>query len=174
MRQFHTPSEAAQWLRSRVSGNLQTDSRKVQSGDGFIAWPGLATDARQHVAGALARGAAACLVEHEGVTSFNFEDERVASYVQLKAASGPVAGAYFGQPSDQLKVMAVTGTNGKTSVAWWLAQGLSNLKQSAEIPCGVVGTLGVGRPPRLGCSAVATPDAMPVLLSTGMTTPDPV
>ena len=154
MRQLHTPSEAAQWLHSRVTGSLQTDSRQVQPGDGFIAWPGAATDARQHVAGALARGAAACLVEHEGVSSFKFEDERVASFGQLKAASGPIAADYFGQPSDRLKVLAVTGTNGKTSVAWWLAQALSNLKQSALMPCGLVGTLGIGRPPQPGRSAV--------------------
>lgn len=174
MQQLHTPSHAAQWLHSRVTGSLQTDSRQVQPGDGFIAWPGAATDARQHVADALALGAVACLVEHEGVAGFAFEDERVASYAQLKAASGPIAADYFGQPSHQLKVLAVTGTNGKTSVAWWLAQSLSNLKQSTHIPCGIVGTLGIGRPPLSGRSTIDSQGGEPLLLSTGMTTPDPV
>lgn len=169
MQTFHTPLEAAQWLRARVTGTLQTDSRLVQAGDGFIAWPGAATDARAHVAGALARGACACLVEHTGVDAFGFTDARVASFEQLKAVSGPIASAYFEQPSNTLQVLAVTGTNGKTSTAWWLAQALSNLKQVTPIPCGLVGTLGIGQPPCPGA-----PQNAPTLISTGMTTPDPV
>jgi UDP-N-acetylmuramyl-tripeptide synthetase len=57
-------------------------------------------------------------------------------------------------------VVAVTGTNGKTSTTWWLAQALSNQEHSALGPCALVGTLGVGLAGRLE--------------STGMTTPDPV
>jgi UDP-N-acetylmuramoyl-L-alanyl-D-glutamate--2,6-diaminopimelate ligase len=159
MREFHTPIEAAQWLRAQVSGNLHTDSRKVGVGDGFIAWPGAATDGRQYVAAALAQGAAACLVERAGAEDFEFDDARIATYAGLKAASGPVAAAYYAQPSQQLDVLAVTGTNGKTSTSWWLAQALSAL--TPPIPCGLVGTLGVGR----------APDAV---VSTGLTTPDPV
>jgi murE/murF fusion protein len=55
-------------------------------------------------------------------------------------------------------VLAVTGTNGKTSTAWWLAQGLSNV----NVPCGVIGTLGVGQPPNVEHTGLTTPD--PVLL----------
>jgi len=152
--------EAVHWLQTRVTGNLRTDSRQLQPGDGFLAWPGAATDARQHVVGALAAGAAACLVEQAGIEGFAFDDPRVASYSGLKAASGPLASLYFGQPSQALQVLAVTGTNGKTSTAWWLAQALSNLKQVAPISCGLVGTLGIGVPPHV--------------VSTGLTTPDPV
>ena len=167
MRLLNTPLEAASWLRARVTGTLQTDSRKVRAGDGFIAWPGAATDARQHVAAALARGASACLVEHVGVEMYAFTGESVAAYAQLKAASGPIAAAYFEHPTQHLQVLAVTGTNGKTSTAWWLAQALSNLKQEPYMPCGLVGTLGIGRPP---LPSAPTSE----LVSTGMTTPDPV
>nr|MBP8136546.1 UDP-N-acetylmuramoyl-L-alanyl-D-glutamate--2,6-diaminopimelate ligase [Rhodoferax sp.] len=80
MMKLTTPSIAAQWLRERVTGTLQTDSRKVSAGDGFIAWPGAATDGRYHVVDALNRGAQACLVEYFGVEAFGFEDTRVASY----------------------------------------------------------------------------------------------
>ena len=73
------PSQAVQWLRARVTGALQTDSRQVQPGDGFIAWPGAATDGRAHVQDALARGAAACLVEHEGVDAFVLDGADTAS-----------------------------------------------------------------------------------------------
>jgi UDP-N-acetylmuramoyl-L-alanyl-D-glutamate--2,6-diaminopimelate ligase len=69
-----------------------------------------------------------------------------------------VADAYYEQPSQALQVLAVTGTNGKTSTAWWLAQALSS--PVLQKVCGLVGTLGVGR--------------LPDLITTGMTTPDPV
>jgi UDP-N-acetylmuramyl-tripeptide synthetase len=161
MRELHTPQESAAWLRARVTGTLHCDSRKVQAGDGFIAWPGAATDGRRHVPAALAQGATACLVERDGVEVFAFEDESIASYAQLKSATGPIAAAYFEQPTQRLDVLAVTGTNGKTSTAWWLAQALSNVRPHA-IPCGVVGTLGVGRPPQVDFVGLTTPD--PVLL----------
>ena len=156
--QLHTPELAANWLRERVTGSLSTDSRKLGKGDGFVAWPGAATDGRQYVAAALAAGAAACLVEHEGAAVYAFDDERVATYAGLKAATGPIASAYFGAPSRQLQVLAVTGTNGKTSTAWWLAQALGRLGRK----CGVVGTLGIGEPGAMVFNGLTTPD--PVLL----------
>ena len=162
MLELHTPIDAADWLRGCVSGTIDVDSRRLRPGDGFIAWPGAAHDARRHVAAALAAGAGACLVEREGVEQFAFSDPRVAAYAQLKAASGPIAAAYFGNPSQQIDVLAVTGTNGKTSTVWWLAQALSNLRRAPSIPCGMVGTLGIGRPGEIVASGLTTPD--PVLL----------
>ncbi len=162
LQRLGSPQEAAAWLRARVTGTLRTDSRQLQPGDGLLAWPGAAADARAHVASALAAGAQACLVEHDGVHAFGLTDTRIATYAGLKAASGLVADAWFGAPSQSLAVLAVTGTNGKTSTAWWLAQALSNLNPELAkgLPCGVIGTLGVGVPPNL--------------VSTGLTTPDPV
>ncbi|RYZ10923.1 MAG: UDP-N-acetylmuramoyl-L-alanyl-D-glutamate--2,6-diaminopimelate ligase [Comamonadaceae bacterium] len=158
MRQLHHPDEAADWLRSRGIRSLFADSRQVGAADGFVAWPGAATDGRRHVAAALAQGAAACLVEQDGVEAFAFADERVACYAGLKAATGPVAAAFYGHPSLELDVLAVTGTNGKTSTAWWLAEALSRLPGAAQSPCGLVGTLGVGMPPRLRHTGLTTPD----------------
>lgn len=151
------------WLRERVTGTLQTDSRQVMPGDGFVAWPGAATDGRAHVGEALARGATACLVEQEGIERFGFEVPQVAALRGLKAALGLIATEWFGLPTHRLDVLAVTGTNGKTSTAWWLAEALNVLdRERLGVPggCAVVGTLGAGRPP--------------VLETTGMTTPDPV
>lgn len=169
MLELRTPTEAAHWLRSRITGTLQTDSRKVGPGDGFLAWPGAATDARHHVASALAQGATACLVECEGHEAFAFEGDALACYAQLKAASGPVADAYYQHPSQALDVIAITGTNGKTSSAWWLAQALSNLKLVEQVPCAMVGTLGMGIPPAPRATHWASD-----LVVTGLTTPDPV
>lgn len=160
---LRTPREAARWLRERVRGTLHTDSRRVRAGDGFIAWPGAASDGRAFVANALAQGALACLVEQAGSERFAFAaDAPVAAYSGLKAACGPIADAYYESPSRDLPLIAITGTNGKTSSAWWLAHALSRAEAARFAPCALVGTLGIGVPPHLESTGLTTPD--PVLL----------
>lgn len=149
-----SPAQAAAWLRGRVTGQLTCDSRDVAEGDGFIAWPGAATDGRRFVGTALKSGARACLVEQQGLTDFEFEGPRIAAYTGLKQALGPIAACYFHTPSAQLDVVAVTGTNGKTSTTWLLAQALSKAGQR----CGVVGTLGIGEPGAMRDNGLTTPD----------------
>ena len=185
---LHTSADAAAWLAVRVppSGRatLRIDSRQVGPGDAFIAWPGHAIDGRQFVPAALAAGAAACLIEAEGAGAFELDpaDARIARLPGLKAATGEVAAAWFGQPGRRLQVIAVTGTNGKSSTAWWTAQALTALGRR----CGLVGTLGMGEPP-LAAPAGEPPLVVPVseppaaaaadvdaLVYTGLTTPDPV
>jgi UDP-N-acetylmuramyl-tripeptide synthetase len=171
MQTLHSPTQAAAWLRQHVTGHLCTDSRAVHPGDGFIAWPGAATDGRAYVSSALSQGAGACLIEAQGAEKWleqwsvgDIQNQaQVAAYAGLKADTGWIANAYYEQPSKSLKVLAVTGTNGKTSTTWWLAQALNALglaQQNHATRCAVVGTLGVGEPPHL--------------YATGMTTPDPV
>jgi UDP-N-acetylmuramyl-tripeptide synthetase len=152
------------WLAGRGVNQLTVDSREVAprvaqgQSPGFIAWPGAARDGRAFVAQALAQGARACLVEAEGVEAFAFDDARIAAVPGLKARLALIAHAFNSGPSEKLDVVAVTGTNGKTSTSWWTAQALSALGR----PCGVIGTLGVGQP--------GAGDFEP----TGLTTPDPV
>ncbi|MFZ3221418.1 MAG: UDP-N-acetylmuramoyl-L-alanyl-D-glutamate--2,6-diaminopimelate ligase, partial [Rhodoferax sp.] len=105
----------------------------------------------------------------EGLTLAGLDDDRMGSYAGLKADTGAIAAEFFSHPSRQLAVVAVTGTNGKTSTAWWLAQALSALPAAQALPCGVIGTLGVGRPPAADQGAQ---DA--AVIATGLTTPDPV
>lgn len=162
MKTLEHPQAVADWLRERVTGVLQCDSRRVGAGDGFVAWPGAATDGRRYVAAALQAGAVAALVEHDGVEAFGFDDDRILAVPGLKSLAGPIASAFHGDPTAGLDVVAFTGTNGKTSCAWWMAQLLSSLQR----PCAVVGTLGIGLPP-----AGERPST---IVSTGLTTPDPV
>ncbi|MFN7122027.1 MAG: UDP-N-acetylmuramoyl-L-alanyl-D-glutamate--2,6-diaminopimelate ligase [Hydrogenophaga sp.] len=157
MQTMDQPRDVAAWLRATVTGALQCDSRRLQPGDGFVAWPGAATDGRRYVSAALASGAVAALVKLEGVETFGLTDARVLAVPGLKAQAGAIASEFYGQPSAALDVLAITGTNGKTSCAWWTAQLLSVCAR----PCAVVGTLGMGQP---GSALVAT----------GLTTPDPV
>ena len=156
---FEHLQPAIDWLRARVTGQLRTDSRLVEPGDGFIAWPGGVTDGRRHVAAALERGAVACLVEQQGIEAFDLPGP-VAAFTGLKAVTALIADQWLAHPSRQLQVLAVTGTNGKTSTAWWLAHALANYQNGQHKGCAMVGTLGIGVPPQV--------------VSTGMTTPDPV
>ncbi len=164
MLRLNSVEHAAQWLQERVGrGALRTDNRRLQAGDAFIAWPGAANDGRKYAAAALQAGASACLVEAEGVATYGFDDARIAQLEGLKAASGPIAAAYYEQPSQALDVIAMTGTNGKTSTAWWIAQSLNLLRKSehtTQYSCGLIGTFGLGTPGQM--------------VSTGLTTPDPV
>ena len=152
------------WLAAQGVKQLTVDSREIVprvaqgQAPGFIAWPGAARDGRAFVPQALQAGARACLVEADGAEAFGFTDARVAAVSGLKTRLAEIAHAFYARPSEQLDVVAVTGTNGKTSTSWWTAQALSALGRR----CGVIGTLGVGQP--------GTGD----FVSTGLTTPDPV
>jgi murE/murF fusion protein len=158
----HLPDTASAlaWLRTQGVADLTVDSRAVSSlqGVAFIAWPGAARDGRAYVQQALQAGALACLVEADGVEAFGFDDARIAAVPGLKARSAEIAHGFYGEPSAALQVVAVTGTNGKTSTSWWTAQVL----EAIGLPCGVVGTLGVGQVRDGG------------VVHTGLTTPDPI
>ena len=153
---LRTPQEAADWLRLRILGTLRADSRELQAGDGFLAWPGAAVDARRLVPAALQAGAAACLIEREGSEALGLDlsDARLGLYEGLRADAAPVASAFFGEPSARMDLLAVTGTNGKTSTSWWLAQALAALGRR----CAIAGTLGLGEPGRLSATGLTTPD----------------
>jgi UDP-N-acetylmuramoyl-L-alanyl-D-glutamate--2,6-diaminopimelate ligase len=88
----------------------------------------------------------------------------------MKAATGQIAAAYFDEPSQALSVVASTGTNGKTSTAWWTSQTLNLLGKRA----GFVGTLGVGVPPLPLPGATGDAKHDWTIQATGLTTPDPV
>jgi UDP-N-acetylmuramyl-tripeptide synthetase len=162
-RLLHSVADALAWLAQHGAVSLTTDSRQVMPGDAFVAWPGATRDGRQFVGEALGKDAAACIVEAEGAAAFSLDGEpRIAAMRSLKATAGPLASGFFGKPSQRLKVIAATGTNGKTSTAWWTAQALTALGQRS----GVIGTLGIGEPP-----SHSEPGSMN---SNGLTTPDPV
>ena len=153
---------ALAWLRAHGARALVADSRRVRPGDAFVAWPGAATDARRYVSAALQAGAVAALVEAEGLQPWLDgaawpPAAPVAALADLKACAGPLASAFWGHPSRRVPLVAVTGTNGKTSTAWWSAQALA----AADCDAGLIGTLGIGRPGGR-------------LEPTGLTTPDPI
>ena len=168
---------ALDWLRAAGVRRLVVDSRQVQPADAFLACSVAAHDARRFVPQALAAGAGACIVAAEGVETFGFDDERVAALPGLRHHLAALCSAFHGHPSASMDLMAVTGTNGKTSTAWWWAQASALLGQRSA----VVGTLGIGEPPAptdaCGATATITADAKGPApaewTATGLTTPDP-
>jgi UDP-N-acetylmuramoyl-L-alanyl-D-glutamate--2,6-diaminopimelate ligase len=137
--------------------DLTLDSRTVKPGSLFLAVPGARTDGRQYIAGALARGAAAVLYEADG-----FEPDAYAAAAigvkGLRQQIGAIADRFYGSPSRKLKVVGVTGTNGKTTTTHLLAQVLD----APARRCGLIGTLGCGFPGALDPSLHTTPDAIRV------------
>jgi UDP-N-acetylmuramoyl-L-alanyl-D-glutamate--2,6-diaminopimelate ligase len=112
------------------------DSRRVDPGALFCCVPGRRTDGHRHASEAVARGAVALLVERRlelDVTQLVVADARV----QMGRASS----AFWGHPSRRLRVVGVTGTNGKTTTTWLLRAVL----QAAGLRTGVIGTLGGAR-----------------------------
>jgi UDP-N-acetylmuramoyl-L-alanyl-D-glutamate--2,6-diaminopimelate ligase len=129
---------------------ISYDSRKVLDGSLFFALPGTRTDGHEHAAAAVAAGATALVIERP-------VELDVAQFVvpSVRSAIGPMSAAFYGRPSDQLAVAAVTGTNGKTTTCAVLRHCLN----AAGIPAGQVGTVGshfLGR--TLGTS-LTTPQA---------------
>ena len=151
------------WLRSLApSAQLTSDSRQVGPGDVFLAYPGDSADGRNYIASAVQRGAAA--VVYDEADGYAWDEALPVPHravAGLKQLAGPLASAWYGAPDAQMLVVAVTGTNGKTSCSQWLGRALS--KQGE--PTLVVGTLGTGIY-RAGMAGTFN--------ETGYTTPDAV
>jgi UDP-N-acetylmuramoyl-L-alanyl-D-glutamate--2,6-diaminopimelate ligase len=137
---------------------LVTDSRAVQAGDTFVAYPGEKNDGRGHIAQAIAQGTTAVIWESQ---KFNWDTTwQVANMpvADLRQKSGWLADVVYGKPSESLWMVGVTGTNGKTSISHWIAQVLSE----AGKKCAMIGTLGNGFAGALQATVNTTPDAIHV------------
>jgi len=154
------------WLRTHAPAvaagpraDLKLDSRRIVAGDIFVALPSVVAggdDGRRYLREAQRSGAAAALVEAE---HFDGADAALPVFPvrDLRRVLGHLAARYYGQPSEAMQVLGVTGTNGKTSTAFWIAQMLSR----AGTRCAVLGTVGSGFPGEtLADSALTTPDAI--------------
>ena len=135
---------------------LATDSRQVRRGDTFVAYPGELQDGRRYIAQAIARGAASVLWEKRGYQWNPAWRVANAGVAQLRARAGLIASHINGEPSARLRMIGVTGTNGKTTCSQWIAQALNRCGQRTA----VIGTLGYGLRRPLRPLANTTPDAV--------------
>lgn len=153
-------AEAAAWVKSLAheGEHLRLDSRAVRPGDVFVAVPGATVDGRNFIRVAAARGAAGVLYEaRDDVPAGEHYPVAARGVKNLKARLGEVAAAFYDMPSARMTGIAVTGTNGKTTTAFWTAQLLTKL----GAPCGVIGTVGTffnGR--TFEAPELTTPDAV--------------
>jgi UDP-N-acetylmuramoyl-L-alanyl-D-glutamate--2,6-diaminopimelate ligase len=134
--------------------NITTDSREVAAGDCFLALLGTQHDGMKFAKDAAARGAVAIVAENrDWIAEF---DIPVVTVPALRHQLGQIANRFFELPSAQVRVFAVTGTNGKTTVAHLAAQAMGSLDKG----CGYIGTLGAGRPGALSPVLNTTPDVI--------------
>ncbi len=158
-----TVAETVAWLHERVSltAHLKLDSRDIEPGDVFVACPGLSSDGRLYIDKALALGASAVLFEAPATDAVQAASAGtpMLAVTGLRSLLGELGDTWYGRPSAALAVVAVTGTNGKTSSVQWIAHALSRNEKA----CGTIGTLGAVLPDgqTLGGS-LTTPDVLTV------------
>ena len=137
---------------------LQNDSRHIASGDLFIAYPGAVTDGRDYIQQAIQAGAVAVLYDSD---NFSLDSDSVNTIPlipmpQLSPKLAMIAMHFYHHPACQLSVTGVTGTNGKTTIAYQLAQAYDVLGS----PAAYIGTIGQGDVHALKPLANTTPDAL--------------
>jgi UDP-N-acetylmuramoyl-L-alanyl-D-glutamate--2,6-diaminopimelate ligase len=133
--------------------DLTLDSRAVRPGAAFVAVAGAREHGLKYARQALERGAAVVL--YEPPQDGGEPPQPSVAVPNLKARLGELARAFYADAGEPT-IVGVTGTNGKTTVAYLLAQVLS----LPQRPCGYVGTLGYGVPPSITAHGLTTPDTL--------------
>ena len=136
---------------------ISSDSRELRAGDLFLACPGTRTRGSLFIREALRAGAVATVVDQALLSDLERRPGAVFPVPALRDKLGLIAARFYRAPTKRLRVTGVTGTNGKTSISWWLAKVHSLL---AGKPAGLVGTLGYGCFPRLQSGPNTTPGAI--------------
>lgn len=133
---------------------VESDSRRVMPGQLYLAAPGSRQHGLDFVSDAVARQASAIAWDEAGsVPEVGVPTIQVPA---LAERAGEIAANFHQHPSTHMRVIGITGTDGKTSCAHVLAQALANLGQH----CGYIGTLGYGELPNLSSNTHTTPDAV--------------
>lgn len=136
---------------------VEMDSRRIAPGNLFLACKGQGQHhGLAHLGQAIERGAAA--IAWEPASGVQGPEVGVPEFAVEKLArhAGVIASRYYGEPTRDMFTVGVTGTDGKTSTAYLIAQALDRLNQ----PCAYLGTLGYGRIGRLDVATHTTPDAV--------------
>jgi UDP-N-acetylmuramoyl-L-alanyl-D-glutamate--2,6-diaminopimelate ligase len=140
-----------------ISG-LALDSRLVKPGDLFFACKGTHLDGRQFIDAVVAKGAAAIVAEASSAnTTYSLQDNSPIFPVHnLNHRISHIAANFYGHPAKALRIVGITGTNGKTSSSHFIAGALHQL----GVTTGVIGTLGCGIYGHIQPSNLTTPDAI--------------
>jgi UDP-N-acetylmuramoyl-L-alanyl-D-glutamate--2,6-diaminopimelate ligase len=139
--------------------SIALDSRLVEKGGLFFAFPGTQLDGRKYIDDAISKGAEVVFIDaNKGEKEYTiiFSPIPVLTIPNLRNTVGELASRFYDHPTQSLKIIGVTGTSGKTSTSHFLASALTDLSQ----PCGVIGTLGNGLYGHIKESNLTTPDAV--------------
>jgi UDP-N-acetylmuramoyl-L-alanyl-D-glutamate--2,6-diaminopimelate ligase len=152
--------ELAQLPRDVEVDDLTQDGRAARPGCAFLAVHGSHEHGLKYAPQAVANGARAILWEPAPVAQVpDLPSEIVVAPVpHLREHASTIADRFFGSPSRELAIAGITGTNGKTTCAYLLAQAL----EVAGRPAAYMGTIGTGRPHALVASSLTTGDAVTV------------
>ena len=147
--------------------NIKPDSRQIEKNDLYIAIEGLHTDGHAYVGDAIARGACAVIVSNDAVRDGRIDvlacgDVPIIAVENCREASARLFSAFCGDPQSKMRMVGVTGTNGKTSVATLIYEIMSNSGER----CGFIGTVGCF------CGGEKI-EILPADELANMTTPDP-
>jgi UDP-N-acetylmuramoyl-L-alanyl-D-glutamate--2,6-diaminopimelate ligase len=139
-------------MRLMVTG-ITHDSRAVQPGDLYAALPGAHTHGARFAEVVVAAGAAAIITDEAGAALIDAKRVPIVVCDDVRSSVGPVASLVYGDPSHHLRVVGVTGTNGKTTSTWMVAGAL----RASGVETAVIGTAGV----RLGDVVMPSPRTTP-------------
>lgn len=147
---------------SVAASGVCLDSRLLVAGDVYLAMAGASSHGMQFVEAAMSKGAVAIVVDDAGLRDYSTQlsalhaaGTPVLHVPKLKQQAGAIAARFYQHPSKSLQVVAVTGTDGKTSVCRFVANALNGSGK----PCGYIGTLGWGMD-SLAETDLTTPDAV--------------
>lgn len=147
-------------LADRLASGLAADSRAVRPGDVFFALRGARWHGLEFLDAVRAAGALAVVWEPPFAGSLPVDAViPLLAVPDLRQKAGFIASRFFGEPSRRLRVVGITGTDGKTSCAHFIAQALSDATTG---PCGLLGTLGAGVYGHTGPSVHTTPDPLAI------------
>ena len=142
-----------------ISG-LTLDNREIKSGFLFFAYQGSSVDSKQFIDQAIANGAAAIICDtNQAQPSIKYKNNiPIIALPNLTEKIGQIAANFYDNPSKNMLVVGITGTNGKTSISYLLTSALQKLGKQT----GLIGTLGYGKPESLTPSNYTSPN--PIML----------
>lgn len=135
---------------------IASDSRQLQAGYAFMACQGLGSHGLDYLADARAAGVSAIVYDSSSATRPDDPGVPLIGVDRLSEKLGEIANRFYGRPSEALHVIGVTGTNGKTTVAWLVAQCADLLGAR----CGYLGTIGYGIDELESADGMTTPPAI--------------
>ena len=141
-------------IRQHLS-DISNDSRHTKKNSLFLAYPGIHQDGRSYIEAAIKKGTQVIFYEKKNFVWKKLWNVAHHAITDLQNKEGEIAHTFFKEPSKKLLTIGITGTNGKTSCAYWIAE-IQNLLGKKT---GLIGTLGYGYN-KLKPHTYTTPDAI--------------